>query len=42
MIFQKQNEEYLPWIKSQTIRLNASMETVVDQDYPNEWTIALR
>ena len=42
MIFQKQNEEYLPWIKSQTIRLNASMETVVDQDYPNEWAIALR
>ena len=40
-MFQKQNIWYLPWIKSQTFRLHASVETAIEYDYCNEWPIVV-
>ena len=40
-MFQKQNIWYLPWIKSQTFRLHASVETAIEYDYRNEWPIVV-
>ena len=41
IVFQEQNKWYLPWIKSQTFRLYANVETAIEHDYRNEWPIVV-
>ena len=41
MMVQTQDKRYLPWIKSQPFRFDASMETTIEHDYHNDWLIVV-